>query len=48
MYLRKLGFNCNACGSFAKSKERIQKFRETEYYDTFIKMKYINLAYNMT
>ena len=31
MYLRQIGLNCNACGSFAKNKERIQKFKETEY-----------------
>ena len=29
MHLKKTGFNCSACGSFAKNKERIQDFKET-------------------
>ena len=29
MYLRQPQFNCSACGRFTKSKERIQKFKET-------------------
>ena len=30
MHLRELGFTYIACGPFIKSKERIQKFKETE------------------
>ena len=29
MHLKKPGFTYSACGPFTKSKERIQKFRET-------------------
>ena len=29
MHLRQPGFNYSPCGTFAKNKERIQKFRET-------------------
>ena len=29
MHLRQRGFTYNACGSFAKNKERIQEFKET-------------------
>ena len=29
MHLRQPGFTYSACGSFAKSKERIQEFKET-------------------
>ena len=29
MHLRQLGFMYSACGPFTKSKERIQKFKET-------------------
>ena len=29
MHLKELGFTYNACGSFTKNKERIQKFKET-------------------
>ena len=29
MHLRQPGFNYNACGPFTKSKERIQKFKQT-------------------
>ena len=29
MHLRQTGFTYSACGSFTKSKERIQKFKET-------------------
>ena len=28
-YLRQPGFTCSACRSFSKSKERVQKFKET-------------------
>ena len=30
MHLKQQGFNYSACGPFAKSKERIQTFKETE------------------
>ena len=30
IHLRQLGFVYSACGPFTKSKERIQKFKETE------------------
>ena len=29
MHLRQPGFTYSVCGSFAKNKERIQKFKET-------------------
>ena len=29
MYLKQLGFSYSACGTFAKNKERIRKFKET-------------------
>ena len=29
MHLRHSGFTCSACEPFTKSKERIQKFKET-------------------
>ena len=29
MHLRQLQFTCSACGRFTKSKERIQKYKET-------------------
>ena len=31
IHLRQPGFRYSACGSFTKSKERIQKFKETGY-----------------
>ena len=30
MHLRQPGFTYSACGPFTKSKERIQKFKETK------------------
>ena len=30
MHLKQHGFTYSACGSFTKSKEKIQKFKETE------------------
>ena len=30
MHLRQPGFTYTACGTFTKSKERIQKFKETK------------------
>ena len=38
MHLRLPGFTYRACISFTKNKERIQKFKEKEIQDTFIKM----------
>ena len=29
MHLKQPGFTCSTCGSFTKTKERIQKFKET-------------------
>ena len=37
MHLRLPGFTYNASEPFMKNKERIQKFKETEVYDIFIK-----------
>ena len=37
MYLRQPGFIYSACRPFTKSKEKIQKFKETSIQDTFIK-----------
>ena len=31
MHLKQPGFTYSACGPFSKNKERIQKFKETEY-----------------
>ena len=37
MHLRQLGFTYSACGSFAKSKERIEKFMKTGNTDSIYK-----------
>ena len=36
MHLIKPGFTYNTCGPFTKTKERIQKFKETEIQNIFI------------
>ena len=38
MHLRQPGFTYRACGSFKKSYERIQKFKETGIHDIFQKL----------
>ena len=38
MHLRQLGFTYSACGTFTKSKERIQKFNKLEIQDIFTKI----------
>ena len=30
MHLKQPQFTCSACGAFTESKERVQKFKETE------------------
>ena len=47
MYLKQPGFTYNACGTFTKSKERIQKFKETVDAKFFTKMNLIKLVFNM-
>ena len=37
MHLKQQGFTYNACGSFTKNKERIQKFKEREDIDYIYK-----------
>ena len=37
IHLRQLGFTYSACGQCTKNKERIQKFKEQEILDIFIK-----------
>ena len=48
MHSRQPGFTYNACGTFAKNKERIQKFQKQEIQDVFIKTNWIKLVFNMT
>ena len=31
MHLRQPGFTCNACGTFTKNKERIQKLKKKKW-----------------
>ena len=37
MHLIQRGFTYTACGLFTTNKEKIQKFKETEIHDIFIK-----------
>ena len=37
MHLRQPGFTYSVCGPFIKNKERVQKFKEKEGQDIFIK-----------
>ena len=37
IHLRQPGFRYSACGSFTKSKERIQKFKKQDIHNVFIK-----------
>ena len=37
MHLRQPGFTYRGCGPFTKNKERIQKFKEHETHDIFMK-----------
>ena len=37
IHLRQPGFRYSACGSFTKSKERIQKFKKQDIHNIFIK-----------
>ena len=37
MNLRQPGFMYSACGPFTKNKEKIQKLKETEIHNIFIK-----------
>ena len=47
MHLRQPGFTYSACGSFIKSKQRIQKFMQTEIQIIFAEMNWIKLVFNM-
>ena len=38
MHLKQPGFTCSVCGPFTKSKERIQKFKETGDTNIFTKI----------
>ena len=48
MHLKQPWFTYNACGSFTKNKEWIQKFKEQETQTIFTKMNFIRLVFNMT
>ena len=48
MQLRQPEFTYSAWRPFTKSKERIQKLKETEIHDIFIKMNQRKLAFSMT
>ena len=41
MHLRQPGFTYSVCGPFIKNKERVQKFKEKEVQDIFIKTNVI-------
>ena len=47
MHLRQPKFTYSACGSFTRSKKRIQIFKEQDFHNIFIKTNYIKLAFNM-
>ena len=47
MHLRQPGFIYISCEPFTKNKERIQKFKETEDSQIFIKTSYIRPVFNM-
>ena len=46
MHLKQPGFTYSACGPFIKSKERIDKFMQTEL-EFELKMNLIKLVFNM-
>ena len=48
MHLRQRGFTYSACGPFTKSKERIQKFKETGDASYIYKNELERHAFNMT
>ena len=35
-HLRQPGFTCNACGTFTKNKERIQKFKKNWRFKIYL------------
>ena len=47
MHLRQLGFTYSACEPFNKSKERIQKFKETGDTKYITEMNQIMLVFSM-
>ena len=47
MHLRQLGFTYSACKPFNKSKERIQKFKETGDTKYITEMNQIMLVFSM-
>ena len=47
MHLRQRGFTYSACGPFTKSKERIQKFKETGDASYIYKNELERYAFNM-
>ena len=48
MHLEQPGFTCNACGSFKKNKERMQKLKETADSRYTYQNKLNNAFFNMT
>ena len=49
VHLIQPGFTCSACGPFTKNKERIQKFKKTNYIysDIFIKTNQIKIGFQL-
>ena len=49
VHLIQPGFTCSACGPFTKNKERIQKFKKTNYIysDIFIKTTQIKIGFQL-
>ena len=47
MHLQQPGLTYNACGSFAKSKERMKSLCRQEIQVLFVKMNLIKLAFSM-
>ena len=47
IHLKQPGFTYSACGPFTKTKEQIQKFKETGDTKIFTKTNLIRLVFNM-
>ena len=47
MHLKQPGFAYSTCGPFTKTKQRIQRFVETKIQNTFTKMNWPRLVFNM-
>ena len=48
MYLRQARFTCSTCRPFTKTKTKYKNLKKQEFQNIFIKISYINLAFNMT